>query len=1526
MTQHFTPIRLISIKFLVQPGNTRWCWLAIFLMAFVLTNWTTVHAQTFKLDNGANLKILNNGLLDLGYFTTLQEENEGKITDGSVKGTRTSVNQPTNFNFAGLGAILTTPEDLGETVIIRTHDIQNVNGQQSINRYYDIFPTHNDGLNATLGFSYFDSELNGLPENDLTLFRSQDGGTTYELMGHIHLDAVNNVVSQNHIEAFSRWILANGLAIEMRPPNCAAYISPSINSDGELNVQLLDVVNQAIPLPVYDVEVINPWGGLITRLQGLRNTDYIFEQIDLCNYRGQTLHIRISNEEGTCATNILIPTETTVQLNSAFGNSATLEQFGIPTGRITDGKLVTYCGYVPDPELHRPEVNVSCGGSYYHLTAQPDWIMPVPCSEDSDTSEIIFRTWEVFNKDGDLFTLTDTIVVLRLPQLTSANFVGYSEDSVYCELTPNLVSGEAEKRYASWKQPVGLHDYELVNTKLRGVVYEIPLTIIIAGYEAAQAQGPLVVDEYLSCVILRKADGQEVTIADIISGNYLSDLVGKVSAEQRGYGFLHAIYQLGESPVSILGGLFTFFPYLLLEEGDWVLSEGGYFEQVTSDWFYTGHGTAPYWFAGGWPFITGTGGAEWYSDGHLVGASGCAVRVLVPALEDGAEACVEICLDDLDGQAHCGISIDYDDTVWSGSCPQTHGRDITVSQSCWGTTVNECVSDSWIQTEGGEGFVVVEENITGKMRTFTLSQWRNVFDTIGPIFDFYYPLGECEVNGSPGPVGPIGPQALPLPGGVAEDCGDLVWCDEDIAASIQAGEQYASANAWERCHPTVYRVSSHACEAEVFVPDVQLIDNCSDIHSVKAMVDLAGGSRSVAMVQTGVDHRIGSNGDTIYIYTYSHVSNPIRIPFNGCDAPLTEVRYEAADHCWNQSEWYKYIRIIDDVPPTVVVDREVNLSLGSETEWVEATTFDEGSWDNCALDLMLARRSDWTSLVDLCADVESPYDNWVDLLDDLGISRHHAMQAVNGQAVGSVALEAGFKIDDLGLLLNEGQIETYYFHQLVWLWEDGEYCGRKVVHGWLYALASYLAENCSVADDHGNTLDVRELEYIFDYLFDQPGYGNELSLLGGGWAKAVPFSCEDACLQTTAELLVMDACCNWGIGWSNVYVEDKSHPTVLKPLEDLEVSCEAYNGYYRDVVEAAAALGERGSTVDTSGIFAQLDALFGTYSTAISDLEFDYYNITCSEISVVEKIADTLHDGTIDWIEVVTKTTVLDTALETSMDGIIEFVCNGEVVQDLWLDLDECPSAGSGTVGTITRRFFLTSGCSSTADTLLVSQVIEIRSACALRKSMFDLPADFGSRTAPVCLPAPLSRSFFPDGLGSVQVKPHLFGVLCNIITIGNDIKELDVQGQPGLKKYEIVWRMRDWCADVPVDLTHTQVVIARIDGSCEFDGGETSGSPVTGVLERGERIHRDGFTLYQNHPNPFEGYTVIGFDLPEAAAGRLLIYEVTGKVVKEIQGEFVKGYNEVTLTRDELSSAGMLYYQLETDRFVATKKMVIKP
>ena len=81
---------------------------------------------------------------------------------------------------------------------------------------------------------------------------------------------------------------------------------------------------------------------------------------------------------------------------------------------------------------------------------------------------------------------------------------------------------------------------------------------------------------------------------------------------------------------------------------------------------------------------------------------------------------------------------------------------------------------------------------------------------------------------------------------------------------------------------------------------------------------------------------------------------------------------------------------------------------------------------------------------------------------------------------------------------------------------------------------------------------------------------------------------------------------------------------------------------------------------------------------------------------------------------------------------------------------------------------------------------------------------------------------------------------------------------------------------------------------------------------------------MHQNVPNPFESKTTIGFDLPEAIASTLTIYDVTGKVLKVVEVEGVKGYNEVNLTKAELSGAGVLYYQLDAADYTATKRMVL--
>ena len=85
-----------------------------------------------------------------------------------------------------------------------------------------------------------------------------------------------------------------------------------------------------------------------------------------------------------------------------------------------------------------------------------------------------------------------------------------------------------------------------------------------------------------------------------------------------------------------------------------------------------------------------------------------------------------------------------------------------------------------------------------------------------------------------------------------------------------------------------------------------------------------------------------------------------------------------------------------------------------------------------------------------------------------------------------------------------------------------------------------------------------------------------------------------------------------------------------------------------------------------------------------------------------------------------------------------------------------------------------------------------------------------------------------------------------------------------------------------------------------------------------------EGYELYQNVPNPFQGQTMISFRLPAAMPATIQIQDVTGRTLKVIRGEYARGFNQISVNSSELASTGVLYYILKTDQFTASKKMVI--
>ena len=152
---------------------------------------------------------LNGNAIDLGTSGVLIETTGHTVkgTSGTITATR-NLDMPASENVAGLGATITSSVDLQSTTVTRGHAVQSGAGNQSILRYYDINPTTNSGLNATLTVAYDESELNSLTESTLVLFRSTDGGTSWTQEGGTVNESANTVTLSG-IDAFSRWTLGS---------------------------------------------------------------------------------------------------------------------------------------------------------------------------------------------------------------------------------------------------------------------------------------------------------------------------------------------------------------------------------------------------------------------------------------------------------------------------------------------------------------------------------------------------------------------------------------------------------------------------------------------------------------------------------------------------------------------------------------------------------------------------------------------------------------------------------------------------------------------------------------------------------------------------------------------------------------------------------------------------------------------------------------------------------------------------------------------------------------------------------------------------------------------------------------------------------------------------------------------------------------------------------------------------------------------------------------------------------------------
>lgn len=160
-----------------------------------------LNLNNYKLDLGAN-----------GLLTNESEVSRAYTTGTGYIETVRILNTPSQVNSGNLGAIITSPVNLGSTIIRRGHTAQgNVYGtNNSIQRYYDIIPSTNTGLNATFRFRYFDAELNNIPEDTLGIWRSSDN-INWTALGFSTRSNTLNYVEKAAIGNFGRMTLSQAV-------------------------------------------------------------------------------------------------------------------------------------------------------------------------------------------------------------------------------------------------------------------------------------------------------------------------------------------------------------------------------------------------------------------------------------------------------------------------------------------------------------------------------------------------------------------------------------------------------------------------------------------------------------------------------------------------------------------------------------------------------------------------------------------------------------------------------------------------------------------------------------------------------------------------------------------------------------------------------------------------------------------------------------------------------------------------------------------------------------------------------------------------------------------------------------------------------------------------------------------------------------------------------------------------------------------------------------------------------------------
>ncbi len=1066
-------------------------------------------------------------------------------------------------------------------------------------------------------------------------------------------------------------------------PNCT-HINASIGADDTARILVGELVTNSDQFTSLTVEILGSYGQRILYMEDVDGTYEI--ALHACPYIGRQLKVNVSVTGGS---------------GGACWSYLTFKQANGPV--ILGRSKTVYCfdPLVSGGDIHGvpPQAMIPCRGTE-DSEFVADWIDAFDCdpaalgTAGNDTAKIIYREYEAFSKDGTRGSGYDTIVVLRLPQITTENAFCVPRDTVYCgeggKLGPYMVAGRAFDYGAG---PIERYQaLAFVESEFNPVTRQLE-------FKAAEFDPKCGISVHVDAWPLGQGD---------CSSQYKVN----VEIKQTCWG-TPGLYTLGAT--SATPYIESFHP---------------------KHWSYTRSDATGVVDALGTNLGTVSG-----FDGNLaranpllkqVDASGATSYRLYSGLDDTkyARMCVSI---PNEGDLTFTVSRLMSGTNRTAGY-RLNGNYVDLPNGTYTLSLEPC-DDFCFEDRGTDmtvsGIDFTETAVAAPLELVAPGYWRCEFWVID--LDTLPPVLECDLD--------------------AKASEDLVHGD---TLYIPAG--------------------SHECAAHSYIPPALVEDDWSGVKYVKAIVP--GVATVVLEPSSTVPHLFESH-------------KQVKIPHGGS----VPIYYEAYDSCHNIAYDTCWVKVKDYTKPVAVCDKGVIVGLSSKKVWVEASTFDEGSWDNCEINLLLARRADWwESCVDLCDDISRIcYDD------------HDTIYCAN--------LEEDKHVDE---------VEAHYYKTMKWLKEDGRECSEMLWNAWKYDLCKKGTLECVEhpypVDEHYFKNLLKNLEGCSDAFEGAPITPANIDLwdqLGGGWSDAVPFDCEDACKEVMVELLAVDYWCNWSKCWTWVLVEDKTPIQVHREVDDrLDLSCAGYKADtydYPDVlhpvsIEWIVDAAKEGDEV----ALGELDKLFGGYEKVWRDeygnvpdaTEGGYEDIECEcdEFERKELTYDE-HLGyvwkTIYYDSCWTKETETET-----LSGQIVVNCGQaiECEQTVWCNFDHCGQ------GYIFREWKFVPGCPDIADsqgnyhpshrkdTITRKQLIWIGASCDLEKGMFTKPKDVMVNTCGIEYDDAGNATgvLSPEYTGQPE---YLFDDDCRIVGISHQDKVFKiVGGDEACYKIIRTWYHIDWC------------------------------------------------------------------------------------------------------------------------------------